>query len=335
MATRPPAMRVEALKKHYQVRKGLAAIVGGGSELVRAVDGVDLTVRGEEVLTVAGESGSGKTTLGKLMVKLLEPTSGRIIYNGEDITAIKGAKLAETRRRLQFIFQDPYESLNPRMTVYDLISEGIRVHKMATGRADEYDRVSRILERVGLTPVEDFMARFPHQLSGGQRQRVAIARALVLEPEFVVADEPVSMLDVSIRAEILNLLLELKERLALTMVFITHDLAVARHMSDRIAIMYLGKVVEVGSTEDIIYNPLHPYTVALLKAVPDPDPDAGRSQVVVTGEMPSAIRPPPGCRFHTRCPIARRGKCDVEEPPLVEYSPGHYAACHFAGQFRP
>ena len=279
-----------------------------------------------EVVGLVGETGSGKTTLGKAIVRLVNPTGGQIIYDGVDIASLDGPALRKYRGRLQMIFQDPYDSINPRMSVFDIVSEGLLINRIASGKELE-DRVMRSLEDVRLLPPEEFASRYPHELSGGQRQRVAIARALAMRPEFIVADEPVSMLDVSIRGEVLNVMLDLREKYGISFLFITHDLAIAKHMSDRIAVMYLGRLVEVADSEELVRNPLHPYTQALLAAVPIPDPTAPKVEVKAKGELPSPLRPPPGCPFHPRCPYAF-DRCRTEVPRLREVSPGHWVACH-------
>ena len=278
-----------------------------------------------EVVGLVGETGSGKTTLGKAIVRLVNPTGGQIIYDGVDIASLDGPALRKYRSRLQMIFQDPYDSINPRMSVFDIVSEGLLINRIASGKELE-DRVMRSLEDVRLPP-EEFASRYPHELSGGQRQRVAIARALAMRPEFIVADEPVSMLDVSIRGEVLNVMLDLREKYGISFLFITHDLAIAKHMSDRIAVMYLGRLVEVADSEELVRNPLHPYTQALLAAVPIPDPTAPKVEVKAKGELPSPLSPPPGCPFHPRCPYAF-DRCRTEVPRLREVSPGHWVACH-------
>ena len=279
-----------------------------------------------EVVGLVGETGSGKTTLGKAIVRLVNPTGGQIIYDGVDIASLDGPALRKYRGRLQMIFQDPYDSINPRMSVFDIVSEGLLINRIASGKELE-DRVMRSLEDVRLLPPEEFASRYPHELSGGQRQRVAIARALAMRPEFIVADEPVSMLDVSIRGEVLNVMLDLREKYGISFLFITHDLAIAKHMSDRIAVMYLGRLVEVADSEELVRNPLHPYTQALLAAVPIPDPTAPKVEVKAKGELPSPLSPPPGCPFHPRCPYAF-DRCRTEVPRLREVSPGHWVACH-------
>jgi len=323
-------MKVTNLVKWFPVRMGFFSTVFAGKQLyVRAVDDVSFDVRKREVFGLAGESGSGKTTTGRLLLRLIEPTSGKVIFDGKDITTISENELKPLRRKMQIVFQDPYESLNPRMTIRDIITEPMRVQGVGNESEIE-EKALKILEDVDLLPPEEFIVRFPHELSGGQRQRVATARAFVLNPEFIVADEPVSMLDVSIRAEILKLMLSLVEKFGTSFLYITHDLALARHMCDRIAIMYLGKIMEGGVTEKIVYEPLHPYTKALISAVPVPDPTIKRSEIVVKGEIPSPIDPPPGCRFHTRCPIAEE-ICHQKEPPLMDHGDGHYAACHLIG----
>ena len=315
------------LKKWFPLRTGFFSTLLKKELYVKAVDDVSFYVRKGEIFGLVGESGSGKTTTGKLLIRLIEPTSGKIIFKGEDITKYPESKLKSYRKKVQIIFQDPYESLNPRMLVEDILSEPLLIH----GISDEkeiYEKTYKVLEAVKLTPPEEFLLRYPHELSGGQRQRVATARALMLDPEFIVADEPVSMLDVSIRAEVLNVILDLREKFNVAFLFITHDLALARHMCDRIAVMYLGKIVEMADVDDLVYDPLHPYTKALINAVPVPDPTAKRIEVVIKGEIPSPVNPPPGCRFHTRCPSIIGDICRTEEPELIELMKDHYVACH-------
>ena len=275
---------------------------------------------------LAGESGSGKTTTGRLLLRLVEPSEGSIYFRGKDITRLSNREMKPLRKEMQIIFQDPYESLNPRMLIKDIVAEPLRIQRVAKTNEELEERVKQILREVELVPPEEFLYRFPHELSGGQRQRVAVARAFILHPAFVVADEPVSMLDVSIRAEILNLMLGLVQKRGASFIYITHDLALARNMCDRLAIMYLGKIVEMGSVDQVISEPLHPYTKALIAAVPVPDPSSKRRGEVLTGEIPSPINPPPGCHFHTRCPYAM-AECRVTAPPLIEVAPGHHVAC--------
>ncbi len=279
-----------------------------------------------EVFSLAGESGCGKTTTGKLLVRLLEPTEGEISFDGEDITNLKGEALRLLRRKIQIIFQDPYASLNPRMRIGNAVGHPLEIHHLAKG-TEKRRRVLELLEKVGLSPAEQFVNLYPHQLSGGQRQRAALSRSIITDPEFVVADEPVSMIDVSLRTTLIDLMLDLQKELGLTYLFITHDLAVAKYISDRIAIMYLGKIVELGEKGELFSHPLHPYTQALLSAIPVPNPERKRETVELKGEVPSAINIPSGCRFHPRCPKAFE-KCPLEQPVLVDVGKQHLVACH-------
>jgi len=322
-----PLIKAINVKKYFPVRMSfIRSLKGEEQKWVKAVDDISIDIYPKEILGLAGESGSGKTTFGRTLIRLIEPTAGSVIYKNVDIFKLKGSELKNYRRKLQIIFQDPYDSINPRLTIRDVVAEGLLVNKLVS--KDKVDEaVASALEDVKLTPPEEFINRYPHELSGGQRQRVAIARALVLKPDFIVADEPVSMLDVSIRAEVLNVMLDLKEKYGITFLFITHDLALAKHMSDRIAVMYLGKLVELADSEKLIDNPLHPYTQALIAAIPIPDPTAKKAEVKIKGEIPSPVNPPPGCRFHPRCPYAF-DRCKVEEPKLKEAEPGHFVACH-------
>jgi len=321
-------IKVEDLKKYFPVRMGFFETLVTRKQLfLRAVDGVSFEVRKGEILGLAGESGSGKTTVGRLLLKLIEPTSGKIYFHGKDLGKTSEKEFKPMRRKIQIIFQDPYESLNPRMTIFDIVSEPLRIQGGAE-EAEIEEKVHKALEDVELIPPEEFNYRFPHELSGGQRQRIAVARALILDPEFIVADEPVSMLDVSIRAEVLNLMVDLIEKYNVSFLYITHDLALARHVCDQLVIMYLGKIMEMGSSEKIIFEPLHPYTRALISAVPVPDPTSARIEVVIKGEIPSPVNPPSGCRFHTRCPMMIGDICRTKEPSLIEIEEGHCAACH-------
>jgi peptide/nickel transport system ATP-binding protein len=321
-------VRAEGLRKWFPVRRGLGDALRRRPPLfLKAVDGVSFEVKEREVFCLVGESGCGKTTTGRLLLRLEEPTSGAVLFEGKNIFELEGEELKEFRRKAQIVFQDPYESLNPTMKVVDIVTEPLAIHGLLNGRDDKLEAAAKALEEVALTPPENFLYRYPHELSGGQRQRVAIARAMILKPKFIVADEPVSMLDVSIRAGILKLMLDLRERYGVAYLFITHDLALAKHIGDRIAVMYLGKIVEMGGVEQVIDNPLHPYTKALVAAIPSPDPREKIGAIPVIGEIPSPVNPPPGCRFHPRCPYATE-ECRSREPELVEVEKGHYAACH-------
>jgi oligopeptide transport system ATP-binding protein len=319
-------LRVENLVKHFPVGGGMFS---GPTAVVRAVDDVSFTIRRGETVGLVGESGCGKTTTGRCILQLERPTSGRIVFDGVDLTTLDEAELRAVRRKVQVIFQDPYSSLNPRMTIGQILAEPLKVHGIVPDKARRAARVRELLGQVGLLP--QHARRYPHQLSGGQRQRVGIARALAMEPTLIVCDEPVSALDVSIQAQIINLLEDLQKRLGLTYLFIAHDLSVVRHISDRVVVMYLGKIAEVADRRALYEEPLHPYTRALLSAVPIPDPalEARREHTVLKGEVPSPLRPPPGCVFHPRCPRAE-GRCSAEVPALREIRPGHWAACHFA-----
>jgi oligopeptide/dipeptide ABC transporter ATP-binding protein len=318
-----PLLEIRGLVKHFPVRRGL---FGRETGQVRAVDGVSFDLGQGEVLGLVGESGCGKTTTGRCILRLIEPTSGTVRFAGQDITRLSRRELRPLRRQMQVIFQDPYSSLNPRLTVGSMLGEALAIHGLARG-AKARARVAELLDLVGLSP--DHARRYPHEFSGGQRQRIGVARALAVEPRLIVADEPVSALDVSIQAQIVNLLQELQRKMGLTYLFVAHDLSVVEHISDRVAVMYLGRIVEMAGAEALYHAPQHPYTLALLSAVPMPDPDRRRSRIVLKGDVPSPASPPAGCPFHPRCPSARE-RCSREEPALRELAPGHVSACHFA-----
>ncbi|MHA1770227.1 MAG: ABC transporter ATP-binding protein [Candidatus Thorarchaeota archaeon] len=324
---------VRNLRKWFPVNTGFLSSLLYKQELyVKAVDGVTFDIKKGEILVLAGESGCGKTTTGRCVLYLEPPTDGEILYAGINLGELDRNEMKELRKRMQITFQDPYESLNPKQSIFGIVSEPLTVHKLPLTPSERRERVLEALESVSLTPAEDYIDRYPHELSGGQRQRISIARALILHPEFMVADEPVSMLDVSIRAEILNLLLKLREDLGLTYLFITHDLAVATYIADRIGIMYLGKILEIGPAHDVAFNPQHPYTRALISAVPSGDPTIKRRVESLKGEPPSPINVPSGCRFHPRCPYAQ-DICAKEIPEERDMGNGHFVACHFAGEF--
>ncbi len=324
-AAAPALVEVRDLVKHFPITRGVIRQRPVGA--VRAVDGVSFDVHAGETLGIVGETGCGKTTTARLLLRLLDPTAGTIRFQGEDIGEVEGRALKALRREMQMIFQDPYSSLNPRKTVGTIIGEPFSIHGLETGDGERRRAVTELMERVGLNP--EHYNRHPHEFSGGQRQRIGVARAIALKPKLIVADEPVSALDVSIQAQILNLLRELQRELGLTLVFIAHDLSVVRHMCDRVAVMYLGKVVELADADALYGHPRHPYTGALLSAVPVPDPrHAGPARRLLSGDVPSPTNPPPACRFHTRCPKVQN-RCREQEPPLEPKGPGSLAACHF------
>ncbi len=324
-------IEVESVKKYFPVFKGVFRRIAGW---VKAVDGVSFFIRKGETLGLVGESGCGKSTLGLTLLRLIPPDGGKIFFkvNGDrkvELSSIKSSNMRPIRRLIQIIFQDPYSSLNPRMRIRDIIGEGLLIHNLASTKREAYAIVAEVLERVGL--LKEHLDRYPHEFSGGQRQRIVIARALALKPSFIVCDEPVSALDVSVRSQVLNLLKDLQEEYGLTYLFISHDLSVVKHISDRIAVMYLGKIVEKAEKKELFNNPLHPYTRALLSAVPYPDPKKRGKRIILHGDVPSPLNPPSGCRFHPRCPFAIK-LCSEEEPVLRDIGNGHFIACHRAGE---
>ncbi len=316
-----PVLEVADLKKHFPVRKGLLRRTVGQ---VHAVDGVSFTIAEGETLGLVGESGCGKSTVGRTIMRLVEPTSGTVRLNGHDITRLSKSEMRPHRREMQIIFQDPYSSLNPRIRAGEIVGEPLFIHGIGTAK-ERQERVAAIFERVGLRPAQ--MKNYPHEFSGGQRQRIGIARALTLNPKLIIGDEPVSALDVSIQAQVINLLMDLQQEKRLSYLFVAHDLAVVKHISHRIAVMYLGRIVECADTRTLFNNPQHPYTEALLSAVPVPNPRLKRKKMIVQGDVPSPIRPPPGCHFHTRCPYAEE-RCRIEVPVVKSVAPGHTVACH-------
>jgi peptide/nickel transport system ATP-binding protein len=324
-------LRVEDLKKHFQPHLTLAQSLAGSKarKVVKAVDGVSFAIRKGEIFGLIGESGSGKTTTGKLVMKLIDPTSGTLVFDGEDVTHLDKEGLRAYRRKVQMIFQDPYASMNPRFRIREVLAEPLIIHKLKGSREEREEAIVRALEEVKMTPAREFMGRWPHMLSGGQRQRVATARTLILNPMMLVADEPVSMIDLSTRAEILHMMKEVQRDMGLTYLYITHDLSTARYFTDRIAVMYLGRIVEMGKADDIIDRPLHPYTKALIEAVPEPQ--SGKVNIIkelpISGEIPSPANIPPGCRFHTRCPYATSECSEQAEPELLDIGGEHLHAC--------
>jgi oligopeptide transport system ATP-binding protein len=319
-----PLLKVTDLKKHFPIKGGLFQ---REIDRVHAVDGVTFEVAAGETLGLVGESGCGKSTTGRCILQLITPTSGSVIFEGRDVMKASAEELRALRRDMQIIFQDPFASLNPRMTVGAIIGEALVIHKLAKTPREHEDRVVQLLETVGLRA--DHMRRFPHEFSGGQRQRIGIARALAVEPKLIICDEPVSALDVSIQAQVINLLEDLQEKFGLTYVFIAHDLSVVEHISNRVAVMYLGRIVEIAPADELYAKPLHPYTEALLSAVPIPDPSIKRERIKLQGDVPNPIRPPSGCHFHTRCPIRQLPRCATEVPKLEQGANGHWVSCHF------
>ena len=317
-----PLLKVDKLVKHFPITGG---VLGRVVDKVHAVDGVSFELDAGQTLGVVGESGCGKSTTGRCILRLIEPTSGEVWFEGKNVTAMGKTELRGMARDMQIIFQDPYASLNPRMTVGAIVGEALIIHKLTKTDREYQDRIVELLETVGLSA--DQMRRYPHEFSGGQRQRIGIARALAVSPKLVVCDEAVSALDVSIQAQVINLLEDLQDKFNLTYLFIAHDLSVVEHISDRVAVMYLGRIVEIASARDLYTTPLHPYTEALLSAMPVPDPQLKRKRIMLQGDVPSPIKPPPGCHFHTRCPLARK-ECSMESPPLKQSSDGHWVACH-------
>lgn len=321
--TPAPLLQVRDLVKRFPVRSGLLRRT---TAQVHAVDGVSFDLQAGHTLGVVGESGCGKSTMGRCILRLIEPTAGQVIFDGQDVTTADRSALRALAREMQIIFQDPFASLNPRMTVGAIVGEGLVIHGLAKTREEVTERVATLLTMVGLS--KDQMRRYPHEFSGGQRQRIGIARALAVQPRLIVCDEAVSALDVSIQAQVINLLQDLQEQLGLTYVFIAHDLSVVEHASNRVAVMYLGRIVEMADARDLYAQPRHPYTESLLSAVPVPDPTVKRQRIVLQGDVPSPITPPTGCHFHTRCPIAQKGLCDRERPELKAVGDGHVVACH-------
>jgi oligopeptide transport system ATP-binding protein len=325
MSAEEKLLAVRDLRKHFAIKGG---ILSRTIDKVHAVDGVSFDIGKGETLGLVGESGCGKSTTGRCILRLIEPSSGEVWFKGADVTRMDGEALRALRRDMQIIFQDPYASLNPRLKVGAIIGEALTIHKLASSPRALEERVVQLLERVGLQA--DHIHRFPHEFSGGQRQRIGIARALAVDPKLIVCDEPVSALDVSIQAQVINLLEDLQEEFGLTYLFIAHDLSVVEHISTRVAVMYLGRVVEIAPSRDLYDNPLHPYTEALLSAVPIPDPTVKRTRIMLQGDVPNPIRPPSGCHFHTRCPIAKPD-CAQRVPELRESNPGHWVSCHYRG----
>ncbi|MGD0146891.1 MAG: ABC transporter ATP-binding protein [Nitrososphaerales archaeon] len=323
-------LEIKHMTKLFNVRRTFAESMRGSSAgKVHAVDDVTFSVKKGQIFGLAGESGSGKTTILRTALMLTRPTSGSVIYAGKDLALMKRGELKKYRTKIQVVFQDPYESVNPRMTIFDIVAEGLFVNRLTRSREEAVEMVAKALNDVQLIPPEDYLYRYPHELSGGQRQRVAIARALVLGPDLILADEPVSMLDVSIRAEVLNVLLAVREKKKISILMVTHDLALCKDMVDELAIMYLGQIVESGPAQEVVSAPYHPYTHALAAAIPVPDPEAPKIKVLARGEIPTNITPPPGCRFHPRCLFAQ-AICSETQPLLEEVAPGRLVACHFA-----